>query len=90
MRHVFGFCACHWFTCLLMFVMLVYLNACVFIAYLVSCIRIRVYMFLNSKFRISLLVLSFITKKRRLYHLSPFAPLVRVCFGDKRQPYACD
>jgi hypothetical protein len=23
-------------------------------------------------------------------HLGPFAPLVRVCFGDKWQPYACD
>jgi hypothetical protein len=22
--------------------------------------------------------------------LGPFAPLVRVCFGDKWQPYACD
>jgi hypothetical protein len=63
MRHVFGSCACRWFTCLLMFVVLVYLNACVFIAYLVSCIRSRDYMLLNSIFRISLLVLSSITKK---------------------------
>jgi hypothetical protein len=46
-----------------MFVVLVYLNACVFIAYLVSCIGSRVYMLLNSNFRISLLVLSSITKK---------------------------
>jgi hypothetical protein len=42
MRHVFGSCACRWFTCLLMFVVLVYLNAYVFIAYLVSSIRSRV------------------------------------------------
>jgi hypothetical protein len=63
MRHVFGSCACLWFTCLLMIVVLVYLNACVFIAYFVSCIRSRVYMLLNSNFRISLLVLSSITKK---------------------------
>jgi hypothetical protein len=63
MRHVFGSCACRWFTCLLMFAVLVYLNACVFIAYLVSCIRSRVYMLLNSNFRISLLMLSSITKK---------------------------
>jgi hypothetical protein len=63
MRHVFGSCACCWLTCLLMFVVLVYLNACVSIAYLVSCIRSRVYMFLNSNLRISLLVLSSITKK---------------------------
>jgi hypothetical protein len=63
MRHVFGSCACLWFTCLHMFVVLVYLNACVFIAYLVSCIRSRVYMFLNSNFGISLLVSSSITKK---------------------------
>jgi hypothetical protein len=62
-RHVFGSCACCWFTCLLMFVLLVYLNACVFIAYLVPCIRSRVYKFLNSNLRISLLVLSSITKK---------------------------
>jgi hypothetical protein len=63
MRHVFVSCACCWFTCLLMFVVLVYLNACVLIAYLVSCIRSRVYKFLNSNLRISLLVLSSITKK---------------------------
>jgi hypothetical protein len=63
MRHLFGSCVCRWFTCLLMIVVLVYLNACVFIAYLVSCIRSRVYMLLNSCFRISLLVLSSITKK---------------------------
>jgi hypothetical protein len=61
MRHVFGSCACRWFTCLLMLVCL--LNACVFTAYSISCIRSRVYMFLNSNFRISLLVLSSITKK---------------------------
>jgi hypothetical protein len=46
-----------------MFAVLVYLNACVFIAYLVSCIRSRVYMFSNSNVRISLLVLSSIIKK---------------------------
>jgi hypothetical protein len=46
----------------LMFVVLVYLNAFVFAAYSISCIRSRVYMFLNSNFRISLLVLSSITK----------------------------
>jgi hypothetical protein len=63
MRHVFGYCVCRWFTCLLMIVVLVYLNACVFIAYLVSCIRSRVYMLLNSNFCISLLVFSSITKK---------------------------
>jgi hypothetical protein len=63
MRHVFGSCACRWFTCLLTFVVLVYFNACVFIAYLVSCIINRVYMFLNSNFRISLFLLSTITKK---------------------------
>jgi hypothetical protein len=63
MRHLFGSCVCRWFTCLLMIVVLVYLNACVFITYLVSCIRSRVYMLLNSCFRISLLVLSSITKK---------------------------
>jgi hypothetical protein len=28
MRHVFGFCVCRWFTCLIMIVVLVYLNAC--------------------------------------------------------------
>jgi hypothetical protein len=33
-----------------MLVVLVYLNACVFIAYLVSCIRSGVYMLLNSNF----------------------------------------
>jgi hypothetical protein len=63
MRNVFGSCACRWFTCLLMFVVLVFVNACVFIAYLASCIRSRVYMFLNSNLRISPLVLSSITKK---------------------------
>jgi hypothetical protein len=62
MRHVFGSCACRWFTYLLMFVVFVYLNACVFIAYLVLCIRSRVYMLLISNFHISLLVLSSITK----------------------------
>jgi hypothetical protein len=46
-----------------MFVVLVYLNACVFTVYSISCIRSRVYMFLNSNFHISLLVLSSITKK---------------------------
>jgi hypothetical protein len=61
MRHVFGSCDCCWFTCLLMLVCL--LNVCVFTAYSISCIRSRVYMFLNSNFRISLLVLSSITKK---------------------------
>jgi hypothetical protein len=61
MRHVFGFCACRWFTCLLMLVCL--LNACVFTAYSISCISCRVYMVLNSIFCISLLVLSSITKK---------------------------
>jgi hypothetical protein len=66
MRHVFGSCVCCWFTCLLMIVLVVYLNACVFIAYLVSCIRSRVYMLLNSNFCISLLVLSSITKKGEL------------------------
>jgi hypothetical protein len=39
------------------------LNACVFTAYSISCIRSRVYMFLIQIFRISLLVLSSITKK---------------------------
>jgi hypothetical protein len=34
MRHVFGSCVCRWFTCLIMIVVLVYLNACVFIAYI--------------------------------------------------------
>jgi hypothetical protein len=62
MRQVFGSYACRWFTCLLMFVVLVYLNACVLLAYLVSCIRSRVYMFSNS-FSYILLVLSSITKK---------------------------
>jgi hypothetical protein len=61
MRHVFGSCACRWFTCLLMLVCL--LNACAFTAYSFSCIISRVYLLLNSKFRISLLVLSSITKK---------------------------
>jgi hypothetical protein len=46
-----------------MFVVLVYLNECVLVTYLISCIRSRVYMLLNSNFRISLLVLSSITKK---------------------------
>jgi hypothetical protein len=23
-------------------------------------------------------------------HIGPFAPLVRVCFSDKWQPYGCD
>jgi hypothetical protein len=69
MRHVFGSCACCWFTCLLMFVVLVYLNSCVFIAYLISSIRSRVYMFLNSNFRISLLVLSSITKKGEIVNI---------------------
>jgi hypothetical protein len=41
----------------------VFTNACVFNAYSFSCIRSRVYMFLNSNSRISLLVLSSITKK---------------------------
>jgi hypothetical protein len=61
MRHVFGSCVCRWFTCLLMLVCL--LNACVFTTYSISCFRSRVYMFLNSNFRVSLLVLSSITKK---------------------------
>jgi hypothetical protein len=30
------------------------------------------------------------THAPRCNHLGPFAPLVRVCFGDKWQPYACD
>jgi hypothetical protein len=42
---------------------LVFLNACVFTAYSISCIRSRVYMFLNSNFHISILALSSITKK---------------------------
>jgi hypothetical protein len=84
MRHVLGSCACRWFTCLLMFVVLVYLNACVFIAYLVSCIRSRVYMLLNSKFSyISTRVVIYHKKGGDCNHLGPFAPLVRVCFGDK-------
>jgi hypothetical protein len=29
MRHVFRSCVCRWFTCLIMIVVLVYLNACV-------------------------------------------------------------
>jgi hypothetical protein len=36
MRHVFGSCVCHWFTCLIMIVVLVYLNACVLS--LISCL----------------------------------------------------
>jgi hypothetical protein len=72
----------HVYSCL--FVVLVYLNACVFVAYLISCIRSRVYMLLNSNLFISLLVMSSITKKGGYCnHLGPFAPLVRVCFGDK-------
>jgi hypothetical protein len=35
MRHVFGSCVCRWFTCLIMIVVLVYLNACVLS--LISC-----------------------------------------------------
>jgi hypothetical protein len=61
MRHVFGFYACRWFTCLLMLVCL--LNACVFTAYSISCISSGVYMVLNSNSRICLLVLSSFTKK---------------------------
>jgi hypothetical protein len=79
MRHVFGSCICRWFTCLLVLVCL--LNACVFTAYSISCIRSRVYMFLKFKF-------SYISTCVVIYHqnggdLGPFAPLVRVCFGDK-------
>jgi hypothetical protein len=84
MRHVFGSCACRWFTCLLMFVVLVFLNACVFIAYLVSCIRSRVYMFSNSNFSyISTRVVIYHQKGGDCNHLGPFALLVRVCFSDK-------
>jgi hypothetical protein len=60
---------CIWILCLSLIYMsthvcvLVYLNACVFAADSISCIRSRVYMFLNSNFRISLLVLSSMTKK---------------------------
>jgi hypothetical protein len=32
----------------------------------------------------------FPTKATFCSDLGPFAPLVRVCFGDKWQPYACD
>jgi hypothetical protein len=46
-----------------MFVVPFYLNACVFVAYLISCIISRVYKLLNSNFHISILVLSSITKK---------------------------
>jgi hypothetical protein len=35
MRHVFGSSVCSWFTCLIMVVVLVYLNACVLS--LISC-----------------------------------------------------
>jgi hypothetical protein len=66
MRHVFGSCACHRFTCLLMIVVLIYLNACVFVVYLVSCIRSTCYMHLNLNFCISLPVLSSITKKEEI------------------------
>jgi hypothetical protein len=82
MRHVFGSCACRWFTCLLMLVYL--LNACVFTAYSISCIRSRVHMFFKFKF-------SYISTRVVIYHqkggdcsdLGPFSPLLRVCFGDK-------
>jgi hypothetical protein len=84
MKHVFGSCVCRWLTCLLMIVVLVYLNACVFITYLVSCIRSRVYMLLNSNFSyISTCVVIYHQKGGDYNHLGPFAPLVRVCFGDK-------
>jgi hypothetical protein len=82
MRHAFGSCACRCFTCLLMIVVPVYLNACVFIAYLVSCIRSRVYLLLNSNFRISRVVI-YHQKGGDCNHLGPFAPSARVCFGDK-------
>jgi hypothetical protein len=75
MRHVFGSCACRWSTWLLMFVVLVYLNAYVFIAYLISCIRSRVYMLLNSNFCISLLVLSSITKKGEIVTIEALSHL---------------
>jgi hypothetical protein len=60
---------CIWILCLSLIYMsthvcvVVYLNACVFTTYSISCIRIRVYMSLNSIFHISLLALSSITKK---------------------------
>jgi hypothetical protein len=67
-----------------MIVVLAYLNARVFIAYLVSCIRSRVYMHLNSKFSyMSTRVVIYHQKEGDCNHLGPFAPLVRVCFGDK-------
>jgi hypothetical protein len=82
MRHVFGSCACRWFTCLLMPVC--FLNACVFTAYSISCIRSRVYMFLNSKFLyISTRVVIYHQKWGDCSDLGPFAPLIRVRFGDK-------
>jgi hypothetical protein len=49
-----------------MIVVLVYLMHVCYLLYLVSCIRSRVYMLLNSIFRISLLVLSSITKKGKI------------------------
>jgi hypothetical protein len=67
----------------------VYSCLCVFLcmwftAYSISCIRSRVYMFLNLNF-------SYISTRVVIYHqkggdcsdLGPFAPLVRVCFSDK-------
>jgi hypothetical protein len=49
-----------------MIVVLIYLNACVFVVYLVSCIRSTCYMHLNLNFCISLPVLSSITKKEEI------------------------
>jgi hypothetical protein len=81
MRHVFGSCVCQWFTCLLMLVCL--LNACVFTAYSIHALEVE---FICFKFKFS-----YISTRVVIYHqkggdcsdLGPFAPLVRVCFGDK-------
>jgi hypothetical protein len=67
-----------------MFVVLVYLNACVFTAYSISCIRSRDSMFLNSVFSyISTRVVINHQKGGDCSDIGPFTPLVRLCFGDK-------
>jgi hypothetical protein len=73
MRHVFGSCVCRWFTCLIMFVVLVYLKACVL-------------SLISFKFKFSYIstrVVIYHQKGGDCNHLGPFAALVRVCFGDK-------
>jgi hypothetical protein len=84
MRHVFGSFVCRWFTCLIMLMVLVYVNACEFVCYILFHALEVEFMCFKFKFSfISTRVVIYHQKGGDCNHLGHFAPLVRVCFSDK-------